>query len=267
MPTIQTLNQVENWLALLSVGATAGLALRLGREKLHRIYPFFFAWLLAEVLRAAILLPLKPRRTLYGWTYVFSEPVIWLLYFLIVWELYSIVLRSHPGIARAGKRIMLLAMTAALVLVAVSLQSDLSNPGQPFPILLFVHVGGRAVVSTLGVFLLLVTLLLVRFPIRLSRNAVYYCIGYAVFFCVKTAVLLCRNIFGPEVAQYASMVNLLVANMCMGFWLWKLSAAGEGTPSPLVHRWSPSEANRLLGQLKHINDVLSELPRKRSPHA
>jgi hypothetical protein len=265
MLTSETLSRVETWLTVLSALATAALAFRMAREKLHRIYPFFYTWLIAEVIRAAVLLPMRPRRSLYAWTYVFTEPVIWLLYFLIVWELYSLVLRSHPGIATAGKRTMLVTMTVALVLVAVSLQSDLSNPGQPFPILLFIHVGGRAVVSTLGVFLLLVTLVLLKFPIRLSRNAVYYCVGYAVFFCVKAAVLLWRNILGPESAQYTSIVNLAVANACIFFWLLKLSGAGENRPNPLTARWSPAEAGRLLAQLKNINDTLSALPRKRTP--
>jgi hypothetical protein len=255
--TRESLDIAARSLSLLSMLGTTALAVRLVVEKLHPIYPFFFAWLVAEVLRAAALLTMRSRSAIYAWTYVFTEPIIWLFYFLIVWELYSLVLKAHPAIASTGKRVMLAGMGVALLFVANSLRGDLSNPEQPFPILLVVHVAGRAVVSTLGAFLLLVTLVLVVFPIQLSRNTLYYCVGYAIFFCAKAIVLICRNVMGPEIVQYASIANLLVANVCIFLLLGSLNREGEAVPRAVGQRWSPAEAERLLSQLKTINDTLT----------
>src|SRR5262245_27655340 len=120
--TRESLDLAERSLSLLSVLGTMALALRLATQRLHRVYPFFFAWLVAEVLRAAALLTMRPRSVVYAWTYVFSEPVIWIFYFLIVWELYSLVLKAHPAIASTGKRVLLASMALALLFVAISLR-------------------------------------------------------------------------------------------------------------------------------------------------
>jgi hypothetical protein len=259
----ETLDLIERALSLLSLLGTAALAFRLVVEKLIGVYPFFFAWLVAEVLRATAFLLMRPRSNLYGWTFVYTEPVIWILYFLTVWELYSLVLRYHPGLASMGKRTMMLVLAIALILVAASLRTDLSNPSQDFPTLLLAHVAGRAVVSTLGVFLLLITAVLLWFPIPLNSNTVNYCVGYAVFFCTKAIVLLFRNAMGPGVVQYASVVNVAVANLCIFFWLWTLRQEGERRPRAVATRWSPGEADRLMHQLGTINDALLRVSRKR----
>lgn len=258
-----TLDLIERTLTLLSVAGMAGLAFRLAWEKLLAVYPFFFAWLAAEVLRAVTLLLMPPRSNLYGWTYVYTEPVIWMLYVLTVWELYSLILQHHPGLAIAGKRTMTAALVVALILVAFGLRTDLSNPSQDFPVLLVIHIAGRTVVSTLGVFLLLVAAVLLWFPIPLNRNTVNYSLGYAVFFCTKATVLLFRNAMGPGIVQYASVVNLVVANGCIFFWLWMLRGEGERRPRDLETRWSPEEADRLMQQLGTINDALLRVSRKR----
>jgi|SRR5687768_9668340 len=252
----ESLDLVERCLVILSTLVSAALVLRLVREKLHKSYKFFCIWLIAEVIRATVLLSMPPRSSLFGYTFFFTEPVIWILYFLIIWELYSLVLKHHPGIAAAGHWTMVAGLLIAAVFVGIGLRGDLSNPGQPYPLLTLLHVAGRAIVSTLGVFLLLVTLVVAWFPIPLSRNIVYYCVGYAIFFCMKAVLLLGRNVIGPQVAQYLSIVNQVVATGCIVFWLMRLSRSGEYVSRSAGARWSPGKASRLLAQLNRINEAL-----------
>src|SRR5215471_1572326 len=43
----------------------------------------------------------------YGFLYVYTEPLLWVLYFLLVVELDSLILEDFPGIRRLGHWVML----------------------------------------------------------------------------------------------------------------------------------------------------------------
>ncbi|MBK5290075.1 MAG: hypothetical protein JJE04_00080 [Acidobacteriia bacterium] len=256
------LTQLVRGLQWLSLGAILALIVRLGWEKLHRIYPCFFAYLIFEAARSLAVLPLKPSRTLYGTIYIATEPIVWVLYFMIVRELYTLVLKEHPGLATAGSYTLTAAILAAAAISLVTLGPDLNNQGGPYPVLHRVNVLSRVITTTLVFFLLSITAFLAWFPVPLNRNTIVYCLGYSAFFISKTLSLLARNVVGPEAALWASATNLLVANLCLAVWIWKLNAAGEHTEVVIGHRWRQEEADGLIQQLNNINDSLARGTRR-----
>jgi len=199
---------------------------------------------------------LRSNRTIYGTIYLISEPILWVMYFMIVRELYNLVLRGHPGIATAGRYTLAVGILVALSISLVSLSPDLSNPGGQFPVLHLVNVLSRAIVTTLVFFLLTITAFMVWFPVQLNRNTVFYCMGYSIFFFFKGLSLLGRNVLGPEATLWASTVNLLVATLIMTIWVWSLRQDGERRQLAIGHSWRQDEAERLIQQLESINDTL-----------
>jgi hypothetical protein len=257
IPLMTDLALIERVLQLASLGATLLLVIHLPRHGLHRIYPSFYYFLVFDLVRSLAVLPLSPNQTLYGTIYLATEPIRWVFYFMIVRELYGLILQRHPGIESAGK----FTLTAGIVLSAAfslaTLSQDIVNASGLYPVLHTVNVLSRAIVTTLVFFLVVIAAFLVWFPIPLPRNTVYYFSGYAVFFVSKGLVYLARNLAGPDITRAASVLNLFIAVLCISFWFLKLRSEGERREVTVGHRWNQQEADRLLEQLESINSSLA----------
>jgi hypothetical protein len=105
----------------------------------------------------------------------------------------------------------------------------------------------RAIVSSLLFFVLLMTVLLWYYPIRLSRNVIVYSIGYAAYFLARAAAFFLR-IF--------SVILLTIDTGCMVFWLLRLTREESAPRAIYGGRWHPDDQDRLLGQLQAINSRL-----------
>ena len=123
-----------------------------------------------ELLQSLIpvLVPLESR--LYRDTFVASQVVIVAFYALVVLELYSKVLSNLAGIAAVARRyiqiILVLAIGAAVLLLGL-VQSQPTVTG-------YLLAFERTVLASLVVFVLLVTLFLVYYPVPLGRNVIVY---------------------------------------------------------------------------------------------
>jgi len=94
---------VEKSIWILTLPASALVLWRLYSLGLHNTYRFFFAYLAVAVLRTTVLLPFSPQSRPYYEIWAATQPVILLLYILIVSELYSLVLHKYPGIYSLGR--------------------------------------------------------------------------------------------------------------------------------------------------------------------
>ncbi len=66
-------------------------------------YALFLVYLVFRTVRALVLFPLSPNSQTYSTIWIVSEPVVLILYALVVYEIYSLVLRGYPGLATAGR--------------------------------------------------------------------------------------------------------------------------------------------------------------------
>jgi hypothetical protein len=229
---------------------------------LYRVYRFFFLYSALRVVQRAVLFPFEPNTNTYALIYLFSEPLFWLLYVLIVLELYGLVLRRHPGIATLGRWAITGGLFLSLLISVLTLFPDLSNPVQKFPVLLYFGVLQRAIMSALLVFLLLISGVLVWYPVPLTRNALVYCIGYAVYFLSTSLGALVRNVSGPTVTRTVNTIQLGIWSACVLIWILFLNRSGEAKTVVIGHLWQPSEAERLVGQLEAINSNILRTLRK-----
>jgi len=239
----------------------ACLLLLVWRGGLLGKYKAFGAYLAFSAIRGAVLSVAPIGRSVYGWIYLSTEPALWILYGLVVLELYSLALKHYRGIASLGRWTVTGAAAGAALVSLLSLAPDL-DATHPYPIIHLSTVIGRAICSSLALFLLLMTFFVVIFPIRLSRNAIVHTIIYSIYFLGLTAAYFVHNIFGPEVVVGVNVALGLTTVASLVGWMLLLSPQGEQVIVPNRRHWEPEDEERLLKSLDSINATLMRVARK-----
>src|SRR5579872_2923447 len=128
----------EYILLVAQIAALACLVVRLVAAGLVREYRFFFSFILLELLEGLIPFTV-PYGDVYGWAFVVSASLKLGFYVLIVFELYSVLLRDLAGIARMARRYSMLALAIA-VLLSVLVVTALPLPRNPLRRLFYVEI-------------------------------------------------------------------------------------------------------------------------------
>jgi hypothetical protein len=212
--------------------------------------------------QSVLLNPSLVNADFYGWAYFATQPVSWVLNILVVLELYSLALSSHPGITTLSRWAMLAALVVAVGLSAVTLSADLGGAAGQFPILVYQRVVERGVLSSLFAFLLLITGFLVWFPLGVKRNLVLHAGVFSVFFLATGMVLFMMNVTGTDGNDAISAVVMLIVDVCLLTWLLFLNKRGEEEVVVVGRKWLPEDEERLSEQLDSLNSLLLKPPRK-----
>lgn len=241
----------EKPLLFLQALALAGIVIRMVSSGLYRVYKLFFGYLI--VLFAQLFIPvLVQRRTnLYGYLYLSVEALIICFYALIVLELYTLVLKDLHGIATVARRYIRVALGVAILASILILELE----RLPTSILAKFYLFERPIVSSLVFLVLLITAFLFYYPIPLSRNVIYYSLGYACYFTAKAAAIFIRNT-GREWDYVFSQAMLAVSTACLLFWMVVLTKEGLTRTTVFGHKWDPGDDLRLVRQLQSFNASL-----------
>ena len=243
-----------------TIVANATAALRLYLLDLHRVYRFFFAYLVLTTVRSLVLRPFDIRENTYALIYLVTLPILWVFYILIVLELYSLVLQNYSGIYSLGRWTL---YGALFFSVAVSILTLIPTWGNETSKLLFWSTTvTRGVDFSLVIFLLLILVFLSRYPVALNRNIIVHCIVYTVFFLGTSMTILVRNVVGHEVMRPLNNVLQVISAGCYLAWIFFLTRAGESRVTMLRHSWSADDERRLIDQLNSINATLLRAARK-----
>jgi len=254
----------EQALWLLAMAGRAVLLARLASQGIVSTYKYFTGWLAFDSLRSVVLWVFAgdPSTLTYAWVYVSTVPVLGVLQVLVILELYTLVLRNHPGIARFGRRSIAGALAVALLVATLTLFPDFSNPYQEHAFLLYAAIFERAVCSALLLALAAVTAFLVWFPVPLNRNTVVHSLVFAVFYLSGAILLLFRNLMGVEVIRILSTANVAITTCCYFTWCILLTKGGERRSVVFGHRWRLEDEERLMQQLNAVNETLLKSSRK-----
>jgi hypothetical protein len=238
-------------LLVAEIAALSILCLRMWLAGLHRVYVYFFGYLVLDLLQTLIpvLVPLESR--LYRDLYVASQAFIVAFYALVVLELYSKVLRDLPGIARTTRRYIKVTLVLAIMIALLPLRLESANATLAGYFLFY----ERTVMLSLVVFMLLVTAFLVYYPVPLGRNVIVYSMGYAVFFVTRAMVALMTNL-GRYWTRPVSSIAMAVSVLCLIFWIIALRRSGETKSVIVGHQWNPADEQKLRMQLDAINASL-----------
>ena len=248
----------QQFLLLFQDAALILLCVRIWRSQLYRTYKYFSTYLLADLVQVLVLSVTPYDRPSYVYVWLATEGTIVCFYALIVLEMYTIVLRELTGLAGIARRYVFLSMSVAILVSLLLLAFEKSPPSPTGHFLIF----ERAIVGSLVACVLLITAFLVYYPVPLSRNTIAYTAGYVVYFLAKAAALFVRNV-SPAWHHQVSTTLIVTSLTCLLFWLFALSPKGEVKRAVVGHRWHPEDEDRLISQLRAINETVSRSVRKR----
>ncbi len=247
---------------IFHAGCHGILLWRLSAEKLTGSYLYLTIYLAAEMIQDLALLPFRLQTNAYLMTYLFSAPAIWILAYLVVLELYGLILEDYPGISSAGRKAVKYSMALAVLISAIYAIPDLRNTNGPFPIIRIYAVVERSTVLGLLLFLALIQLFLFHYRLRLSRNRMVYATGYAVYFGVAIGQDIVLTALGIRVGAAVSLWTVAVSGAILLAGAAVLNRAGEVVPV-LTPESPDSDRARLQQQLTDMNRLLMRAARGR----
>ena len=272
MPAVDA---ILEWLSWLEIAAYVVLYVRMRRQGLDRVYRVFGFYLLFRGARSIALAVLpwacyrvwgRPygqfENNVYGWVWILTEPLVWLLQVLVVLELYSLVLHNFKGIASMGRWVLLAGLGVAILLSSVTLPSELSHSAQQYTMLRGYFVVSRGLDASLVIFLLFITAFLAWFPVPLNRNVVLYSMVYALYFITDTVAKLANNLVGAAAWSAVNIAGNCVDLLCLGVWIVFLDRSGEAHKVVVGHAWTARHEEQLMEQLAAINSSLTRTARK-----
>jgi hypothetical protein len=248
---------LEEFLSALQTGALIVLLFRMWKAGLQRVYVYFFSYLLLVLFESAVLALVGYGTVAYGYVWMATEVLSLCFYTLIVLECYDSVLRNLGGIATISRRY--IKITLGIAVIAALLLLGLERT--PRTVFQYFYTLDRTIISSLVMFVLLINIFLVYYPIPLNRNVIVYSVGYAVYFLTKAAALFARNV-SDELQRQISAVLIAVSTACLIFWAFTLNRRGETKTVVIGHKWRAEDEERLLSQLKEINASLGRAARK-----
>jgi len=251
---------VPAWQAALygcNLLAFVALFARIVSIRLAKSYPAMSVWLGVNIVLSLLPWIVRMHHRSYSWFFICAEGSELFLYLFMVLELYGKVLRNLSGLASTARRVIPVIVTASVIGSA----SLLSFEGRPAKYLEWFYRVDRTVITSMVLFVLMITAFMVWFPIRVSRNTVVYSVGYAAYLVPKGASLFLLN-SGHVAGWLSGTVGMAMSALCLLFWAVALHRAGETavvSPGRLFH---PREEGRLLTQLEAINQTLLRAAQK-----
>jgi len=223
-------------------------------------YPRLVGFIAAEAIQNIVLLPMRFHSTLYGGVYLVSTPILWLLAYFVVLELYRLIFEDYPGIASVGRKAVTWCMGLAIIACFIYAIPDLRTTSGPFPILRVYYILERSMVLALLLFLVLVQIFLIRYRLRLSANRMIYATGYALYFGITVAQDVVFTSLGIKVVDAVGLWTTVAGGIVLLAGAVFLSKKGE-VRVQLEAVDSSMERVRLQQQLSDINRLLSRAAR------
>lgn len=194
-----------------------GVAVILWRRSLHKQFPVFFLFLLAQVADFAIIFPclLAARYGLYFWLFWICEAVNAVLGFKVIHEIFLDVFRPYHTLKDLGT---LLFKWAGVVMLLVSVVVAFSNSLDRSPLVHAITTLQRSVrVVQFGLILFL--MLFARF-LGVSRKQISFGIslGFGLFAGVEL-LLYALNSGGFVTEAALNLINMATYNLAILVWL------------------------------------------------
>lgn len=250
----------EQYIWYLNIAAGVILGARLIALGLLNTYRAFFLYLVTDSLESLLQLAVLPDLNLYGWIYVGGQAGKVLLAVWVVLDLYWLALRKHPALAKFGSRTVRYLLGVAALISTLGLRLEWVVSKGSFPILRTFYRFERTMDSIVLVFLLLISVFLLWFPVTVPRNVAIYIGGFLIYSFERWAGLLMVN-FWPAYSNQLSVFMLSTSFACLVTWLVMLRRERDDTSTVTGHRWNGTEADRLSSQLDAINARLMRFVR------
>jgi hypothetical protein len=256
-----TISELTTWFEAMSALFAGLAAIRMVGSGLHARYRFLSSYLFFLVPFSAWPLCLDSRSAAYYWTWIYSEPLNWIFQILVVRELCGLVLERYRGLCTLGRWGMYAGIGIAGAISLASLLPHIPNRvSRRSHLLSYMQGGERGVYLALGLFLLLMMVLVSRYPVPLSRNVLLNAVIFTILFFSNSLAALLHTIFDLRIGHSvdAGLGGLGVITLVA--WLFFLTPRGEEIRVELVHL-QPEREEHVLRYLDDLNRLVLNLGR------
>jgi hypothetical protein len=264
------------WIAQI-VQVTLGFLLiaRLLLLRLHRIYEIFCAFLLVDILGSLFWFIWNDSYSVrshidYRSGWLVGRVAFWILMVWTVYALLAAILANLDGIYRLSRKVLKISFAVAIIIGLLSAipeywASGVSGPKYTNPLDKLVGIGmifDRVLSSAALLVLLAILILLLWFPVQISRNLAVFSAGLLVYFAAKTTVMLGRNFWSHDSTRGVGIAITFAMSVCIAYWAMFISRAGERVRTRPGHAWKPAQQERLMVQLEALNASLLRSARR-----
>jgi hypothetical protein len=247
--------QLKNAISVLTVPVYFLVAFVFYRRNLWRAYFFFWLSLLVEGAAVGATLFAGGNRSAILLIYTIAQPVAWILYILMVMELFQKLFVKFPGIARFAQRVVLISMIVAFVFALASIGGDLSTGWSGKSMIFRYSVIMRTISSALSVYMVLIACFLLWMPMPLPANTIRHSFLFFFYFFVTTGVYYVLNTTAKGFVNIANFVTSVLTLAALAAWYFLVQPEGEIVPAlASAPRTSSSD---MLGRLEALNRTLS----------
>lgn len=223
-------------------------------------YRALTTFLLVSALRSVLLASVPFHRDVYAYTYLATAPLLYICHAWVVFELYAHVFEAYRGIAALSRWAIGAALLMGILVAVGTTLLDHDAAREPFPLLGLAMKLEAIVLKTLLAFLLLISAVLLWFPIPQRWNVVIVGLGVSAITLSYTAALVVRGLNPTAWTRVASTSTLYVFAGCMALWLFGLKPlraditrmeaipANEGLEAQLLMRLT--SMNRTLESIR-----------------
>ena len=252
---------VERALFYLNFIAELALLYRLIQCRLHRIYQSLFLYWLAQTIGGLVLLFAGSGTWLYLYVYWGAQTVNIFMSLYVVQDLFHIALAEHAAIAAFGRRMVLVAMALAAMVALAGITLDATIQRGQYAAIQRFWTFERSLNFVILIFLLLISILLLWFPIKVRRNIAVYICGFLLFAAARSVGLLLANLLPQAFTVLVSTILLTLTLVCLLIWIIGIRPEGERESATPGYRRDPETMQRLSRQLDAINATLARFVR------
>jgi hypothetical protein len=265
--SLPSLALIERSLWFCNITLSAILVARFIGLKLVQEYRFFLSYLVFNTVRSVFAWSFTKDSAAYRYIWAFTQPVVWVLYVLVVLELCALIFKEYRGIQALGRWTVLGSLSASIFLSTILVLPTWMGSSERFFSLQRYFMVERGIDFALVLLLLLLLAFLVIFPIQLSRNVIVHSVLYSIFFMSGSIGLLILNLtgYGRRVTVSTALIGISV--LCLIGWITLVSRAGETKMVAIRSQMQPADEERLIGQLASINATLLRASKKANPPA
>jgi hypothetical protein len=241
---------------------TAAVLVRLCWSGLVRTYKLLFCFLAADLISSIGALTIRYDTKRYGDFYFSSQTLKIVISAFVLVEIYGLALAGTPALARFGRNTVSYILAVAALFPVVGILMDHSPSSRTYlrAFLLF----EQTMDGTMASFLIIISMFMAWFPVRMRRNVIVYIGGFIVWALSRSAGVHVVNQWGgnTQVSLAVNLVEAAIVSGCLLLWLLGLRGEGERRTAVVGHLWNRAEAERLTEQLGAINDSLERMRRK-----
>lgn len=257
MVALPDLFLISRLIWIFSIAAHFVVAAKMFRLGFGPRYRGFCVYMVAAGTQLAGLFCVRWLSSDYLWTWLATEFTIWILYIVVLLELYHLVLEDYPAIMTTGRKLLVWTLGVSVFISGLSLYADLTHAQGPQTMVVYSWILERGVLFSLTLFLLILGGFVARYRLVLRRNATLHTTLFFFYFVSSTLAYFILTLTGRTATDSVNLALLCVSSLCTTLWIVNFEVVGE--KAVISSRPASEDATRLFSQLDELNTALARL--------